>query len=291
MCGNNEAKTQTYKFYKIKVNIKMIRTQKNHTITARNIGQIMEINVTSTRSDEVLMSVEKFISDSSKLGGRSSKFYIVTPNPELVLMAQKNQKLKEALNGATLSIPDGVGLKLAIPGLNIIKGRVLFSELIALSAGKNWKVFLLGGLGDEAEAASRKLREANPKLQIQSFKGPKLDSDAQPVAQTDKKLQAEAIEKINKFAPQILFVAFGNPKQEIWIHENLSNLSIGGAMAVGGSFRYAAGISTLPPDWMAFFGLEWLWRLLTEPARIGRIWNAVVVFPFKVLLSKIGYRG
>jgi len=261
----------------------MIRIQKNHSITGRNIGQIMKINVTSTQLNEVLLRVENFISDNTK-------FYIVTPNPELILMAQKDQKLKEALNGATLSIPDGVGLKLAVPDLNIIKGRVLFPELAALAADKNWKVFLLGGLGDEAETASLKLQKTNPKLQIRSFKGPKLNDNARPVVESDEKSEREAIEKINKFAPQLLFVAFGNPKQEIWIHENLSRLSVGGAMAVGGAFRYVAGISALPPNWMTDLGLEWLWRLVTEPARIGRIWNATVVFPFKVLLSKINYR-
>ena len=284
MCGKYEAKSLNAQLYKIKAYFEMIRTQKNHTVTDRNIGQIMKINIASTRLDKVLLRVEKFISDNTK-------FYIVTPNPELILMAQKDKKLENALNGATLSIPDGIGLKLAVPDLNIIKGRVLFSELVTLATSNNWKVFLLGGLGNEAQAATQKLLKTNPQLQIQSFKGPKLDNNAQPATETDKKLQREAIEKINKFAPHLLFVAFGNPKQEIWIHENLSRLNIGGAMAVGGAFRYVAGISPLPPDPMTALGLEWLWRLVTEPARIGRIWNATVVFPFKVLLSKINYRG
>ena len=258
----------------------MIRTQKNHTITARNIGQIMGINVNSTHTSELLARVAKKISDNVK-------FYVVTPNPELILMAQTNQMLKNALNGADLAIPDGVGLKLAIPDLNIIKGRELFLHLIKLAIKKNWKMFLLGGLGDEAELAAGRLKAENSKLKIRTFAGPRLDDNAEPVTTTDRKLQREATDKINKFAPALLFVAFGNPKQEIWVYKNYSKLDIGGAMAVGGAFRYIAGLAALPPKWMAGLGLEWLWRLMTEPTRIGRIWNATVVFPFKVLLSKV----
>ena len=159
-------------------------------------------------------------------------------------------------------------------------------DLISLAAKNNWKVFLLGGLGDEAELAAKKLKIPNSEFQIQAFKGPKLDNNAEPISKIDRKLQFEAIDKINKFKPQLLFVAFGNPKQEIWIHKNYSRLAIGGAMAVGGAFRYTAGQSSLPPKWMADLGLEWLWRFITEPHRISRIFNAVFVFPFKVFLSK-----
>jgi N-acetylglucosaminyldiphosphoundecaprenol N-acetyl-beta-D-mannosaminyltransferase len=258
----------------------MKKNNKNMQIKDHKVGQIMGIKVNGTSVTEVLARVEDFISCNTK-------FYIVTPNPELILMAQKNINLKNAMNGTELAIPDGVGLKLAIPDLPIIKGRELFSELINLAVKKNWKVFLLGGLGKEAELASRKLQMVNPKLQIQSFGGPKLDQNAEPTTEIDKKLHKEAIDKINKFAPQLLFVAFGNPKQEIWVHENYLKLNIGGAMAVGGAFRYVAGLSSLPPKWMVNCGLEWLWRLVTEPSRVKRVFRAVIVFPIQVLLSKL----
>jgi N-acetylglucosaminyldiphosphoundecaprenol N-acetyl-beta-D-mannosaminyltransferase len=202
-------------------------------------------------------------------------------------MARRNEKLKNALNGTDFAVPDGVGLRFAIPGLKIIKGRELFSELINVAAKKKWKVFLLGGLNDEAEVASRNLQYINHNLQIRYDKGPKLDQNGEPVTEIDKKLEKDAIDKINKFAPQLLFVAFGNPKQEIWVYEHYSNLNIGGAMAVGGVFRYVAGQVRLPPKWMAGLGLEWLWRGLTEPKRIGRILNATIVFPVKLFLYSI----
>ena len=252
-----------------------IRSKKN-----QEFGQIMGIKVLSTTLPELLIGVESLIS-------HNVKFYILTPNPEIILMARKNKNLKNALNGTDLAIPDGVGLKFAIPGLKIIKGRELFSDLITLAAKKKWKVFLLGGLEDEAELTARKLKILNLKLKIEYARGPKLNENGEPATEIDKKLEKDATDKINKLAPQILFVAFGNPKQEIWVHENYSKLNIGGAMAVGGAFRYAAGQVSLPPRWMAGLGLEWLWRVLTEPKRIGRILNATIVFPVKLFLYKI----
>jgi N-acetylglucosaminyldiphosphoundecaprenol N-acetyl-beta-D-mannosaminyltransferase len=248
--------------------------------TAQEVGQILGINVNSSSKASVLARVEDFISDSTK-------FYIVTPNPELILMAEKNKTLKNALNSADLSIPDGFGLKVADPSLNIIKGRELFMDLIELANKKNWKAVLLGGLGNEGEVASQKLIKKYPKLQIKAIKGPILGNSAKPATINDEKLEKEAIDQINFFKPDLLFVAFGNPKQEIWIHEHLGKLNVGGAMAVGGTFRYIAGLSKLPPKWMARIGLEWLWRLITEPVRIGRILRAVIVFPLYLFTNRI----
>ena len=118
-------------------------------------GQIMGIKVLSTTLTELLARVEDLVSDNVK-------FFILTPNSELVLMAQRNKKLREALNSADLPIPDTVGLKYAYKylygkRLNIIPGRKLFIDLIDLASRKGWKVFLLGGLGDEAKLAAERL--------------------------------------------------------------------------------------------------------------------------------------
>lgn len=257
----------------------MIKTPKSYAHTDRKIGQILGINVTSSPVDALLARVNDFVA-------HNHKFSILTPNPELILMAQKNLILKSALNSADLAVPDGTGLKFADSSLTIIKGRELFLELVKLAEKKGWRVFLLGGLGTEAAKSASQLKIKNLKLKIEADKGPNLDIKAEPLTEQDKKSEVDSIKRINKFAPQLLFVAFGNPKQEIWIHKNLSKLNIGGAMAVGGTFRYVAGMSALPPGWMEKAGLEWLWRLTTEPSRMKRVFNAVFVFPLKVLFSK-----
>lgn len=295
----------------------MKKTVKVNSLSSRKYANILGIKVLSTSRDSLLANIEDFIS-------HNRKFYIVTPNPELVLSSAQDPRLKSALNNSDLPVPDGIGLtqaakylSLPIPGnillkvivgffqgllvgaatfinkewlasgLNLIKGRVLFPKLVELADKKNWRIFFLGGEGREAEITANELRVKHPSLQVQTSRGPMLNNNAVPVEEMDRRLEKEVFEKINKFEPKLLFVAFGNPKQEIWIHKNLSKLNVIGAMAVGGTFRYIAGMSKLPPEWVSKLGFEWLWRLVTEPYRIGRIWNAVVVFPLKVFLYKV----
>jgi len=257
----------------------MKKTKEKNTKKALVQAKIMGVNVLGTSTSKVLASVKEKVT-------HNVKFSIVTPNPELVLMAQDNKQLQNALNSADYPIPDGVGLKLAIHDLNIIKGRQLFIDLIKLADINAWKVFFLGGEGNEAQLASDKLGSIYKKVKFESFAGPILDNNAVAVTEVNKKIEKDALDKINKFNPQILFVAMKNPKQEIWIHKNIDKLKINGAMAVGGTFRYIAGLSSLPPKWMEEMGLEWLWRLITEPVRFNRIWNAVVVFPIRILLMR-----
>jgi N-acetylglucosaminyldiphosphoundecaprenol N-acetyl-beta-D-mannosaminyltransferase len=257
----------------------MIKGKKFQAQSARKTGQIMGINVISTSSGQVLAGVEDFIS-------YNHRFFIATPNPELILLSQKNAELRKAMNSADFPVPDGVGLKIANFSLSIIKGRSLALSLLKLANKKGWKVFLLGGLDNEAAEAAKQLKIENSKLKIETDAGPILNIRAE-ASGNNKELENRVIEKINNFAPQLLFVAFGNPKQEIWIYKNLSKLKIGGAMAVGGTLRYIAGLAAVPPKWMSETGLEWLWRLLTEPKRIGRIFNAVVVFPFRLFWYRV----
>ena len=241
----------------------------------RKYVNILGINVTSTPKSGVLAGVEYKIS-------HNNKFSILTPNSELVLMAQNNRELFNALNAADFAIPDTVGLKYAtlfLYGrmLDVIPGRKFFWDLINLANQKKLKVFLLGGLDNEAELTASILTKKYKNIKVDYLGGREV-----PV-----ELTVEVADKINKFAPDLLFVAFGNPKQEIWIHKNLAKLKVKGMMAVGGTFRYVSGLSSLPPRWMEMAGLEWLWRGLTEPYRIKRIINAVIVFPLRVFWSKV----
>jgi len=242
--------------------------------TGRKQVNILGIGVDSTTKGRLLRAVDSKIS-------HNSKFYIVTPNSELILASLNDSKLKNALNSADFSVPDSVGLKLADSKLEIIKGRMLFIDLVNLAHKRGWRLFFLGGLDNEAEIAAKRLGAF-------FASGPRLNSRGEPQNESEERVETTCIRKINESKPDLLFVAFGNPKQEIWIHKNLAKLDIGGAMAVGGTFRYVAGMSKLPPRLMESLGLEWLWRVLTEPFRFKRIFNAVILFPLKLLQSKLG---
>ena len=290
--------------------------------TGRKYVNIFGINILSTTREEVLTAVKSFVSDNTK-------FYITTPNPELVLASTKDSELKNALNSSTFAVPDGIGLaqsskflsmtSVGIPiikealyffqglavgfatfanpkwltrDLNIIKGRVLFNDLMAMSNKNKWKVFFLGGETGEAKAAAFILSKKFKNIKIEAFQGPIVDNNANPVMEVDIRLQKDAVDKINRFSPQILFVAMKNPKQEKWIYKHSlplrgKNLNVLGMMAVGGTFRYISGQSLLPPKWMEKYGLEWVWRFITEPHRIKRIFNAWPVFPWTVFLYKL----
>ena len=252
---------------------------------SQNYVNILGIELISTSRDRLLTGVRDFIS-------HNKKFVISTPNPELVLASTKNPELRIAVNKSEFSVPDGFGLNLASKilygkDINIIPGRILFLDLISLANKKGWKVFFLGGGINEAQNASEKLKISYKSINIKTFHGPMLNNNGDPVSEDDKKFEKEAISQINTFAPKLLFVAFGNPKQELWIEKHFKNLDVNCAMSVGGTFRYIAGMSKLPPKWMSKMGIEWLWRLITEPYRIGRIFNAVIVFLLRVFWYKV----
>ncbi len=254
---------------------------------SRKYATILNIRVNSTSTAQVLRLIRYFLANRHK-------FYIVTPNPELVLMAQKDSYLKDALNDADIAVPDGVGLDIASrflfgKPLNIIPGRKLFLDLIELANQKGWRVFLLGGESDEAQKATENIKLNYKRVSILSLPGPNLTEAAESASEVDRNLEKETFSLINEFRPQLLFVAFGNPKQEIWLHKNINKLDIGGAMAVGGTFRYLAGYSKLPPKWMEKVGLEWLWRAVTEPRRLKRIIRAAIYFPLQIVLER--FRG
>ena len=252
------------------------------------------------------------------------KFYIVTPNPEIVLKAVSDKRLAKIINSADLAIADGVGLVQAAKFLSMaspknsflkipfcffqglwvglatfldkdwlfrelrpIKGREMFLELVRLANKKGWRVFLLGGEHGEAEETAKKLQRSYKAVTFAWREGPIFDKEGLAISAAGLNEEKEAVYAINEFQPELLFVALETPKQEKWVSRWLPKLSIGGAMVVGGAFRYIAGQAPLPPKWMEEVGLEWVWRLITEPWRIGRVLNAWPIFPLRVFLYKI----
>ncbi|MEK7497836.1 MAG: WecB/TagA/CpsF family glycosyltransferase [Patescibacteria group bacterium] len=234
--------------------IKKIMPKTN--LLSRKRVKILDVYVDSSSTSSLLTAI------GQKLASRH-KFYIVTPNPEIVLEACKDKLLAKIINDADFSIPDGVGLKLADPNLNIIHGRKMMEELIKLSKQKKWKTFFLG------------------------FKnGPMLDKNGEPATDLDSKVNKDIVKQINKLKPDIVFVGFGAPKQEKWIWKNKDKLNVKCLMAVGGAIDYYSGVKKLPPKWMQSLELEWLFRLFVEPWRLPRIFKAVIIFPLKVFVNK-----
>lgn len=264
--------------------------------TARKIVPILGIKVDSASKGRVLTQLILQVQEGSFMPARlapkrgEKPFFVVTPNPEIILRATRSQELARILNSAHLAIPDGVGLKLA--GVReIIPGRVLAEELVGEAGKRGMRVFLLGGKeGVAAEAAKRllqKFQASSTKFQIQISNGPWLDENGRLVDREQEKIEKDTITKINKFKPHFLFVGFGPPKQEFWLSRNLPRLKVKVAMTVGGAFDYWAGKVPIPPKLVSQAGFEWLWRLFTQPWRAGRIFNAVIIFPLKLIWYRL----
>ena len=275
-------------------------------MNARNEKYILNVKINGISRKEVLDDIKIFL-----LSG--SQHYIVTLNPEMVVEAQKNPHFKDVINRADRSIADGIGIIFANKFLNDdslpqrIGGIDLMLAICASDFIKNKKIYLLGAGKGIAEKTAKVLRNKYPNVNIvgagegipAQITNDKLQmtnkftvSNTQHIISSKKteynRLNNELIHRINDAKPDVLFVAFGAPKQEMWIYENIKKIpSIRLAIGVGGSFDFISGKIKRAPRIMQKFGLEWLWRLIQEPKRINRICNATVKFSWLVLRSKI----
>lgn len=197
---------------------------------------------------------------------------IATVNPEFLLLATENPRFKQSLLAADLRLADGVGLHLPfwLAGEKLVghyPGADLLHDLVKLAEAKGCGVALAlheHGLSTPEEIKSV-LLQRYPRLQLDFF--------------SDTTIQDSRF--------KILLSNYGAPLQEIYLESIRQNQgSIRLAMGVGGAFDYLTGAMPRAPKMFQQFGLEWLWRLFQQPRRFRRIWNAVVVFPVKVLSQK-----
>lgn len=241
--------------------------------------EVLGIKINDISVAEIVHTTEGWL----KTGG---KHYIVTPNPEIVVMAQKDEELKNILNNSDLSIPDGNGLKIATDIVCNSPGIDVMEALIKLSAEKAFTTGFLGGAPGVAEKTAECLQKKYKNLKVSFVSdGGEIDDNGEARSkrqeagnrkqETGGKKQENAKEQTlaSGLLPpdlDILFVAFGPPKQEKWIAKNLDKIPVKVAMTVGGSFDYISGGVLRAPLFMRNLGLEWLFRLIVQPWRIKR---------------------
>jgi N-acetylglucosaminyldiphosphoundecaprenol N-acetyl-beta-D-mannosaminyltransferase len=200
--------------------------------------------------------------------------WVVTANSEILLHAKRDKAYRDILNKADLRVADGVGLTLVARLRGHKLHRVTGVDLAEALAKIATKVALIGGAGDTAERALKHLNVPGIALQ-----GGQVNNDGTGDATNDENIHRLILE-----APDVVLVAFGHPKQERWIANNLASLpSVRRIIGVGGTFDYWAGNVRRAPKWIRTIGLEWLFRLFVEPRRLRRMWDAVIVFPFLAL--------
>lgn len=213
---------------------------------------------------------------------------IVTPNPEMAVLADRDPGFKKILFSSHLALADGYGLRLAAwwEGKRIpetITGVDFGLALVQIAEQKNCSVYFLGGGDRSAEMAAKNLLRVYPKLRFADA------SSGGRIRWIIGKWEEDAdlTERIAKTNPDILFVALGHGKQERWIRDHLLHLpSVKIAIGVGGALDYYSGQKRRAPAFLRALHLEWFWRLLTEPWRMFRIFEATYVFLRLVLKNK-----
>lgn len=215
---------------------------------------------------------------------------IFTPNPEMIVKAQSDRHFRDVLHSGSINLCDGKGVELASGGvLTRLPGIDALEDVCAVAEAEGKSVYLLGSGSDRATSgAVSALRTRYPRLAIAgAHPGPGVREESSPDGvdiYPDQHIQAVVERDILSRAPAILFVAFGHGKQEKWIAAYLHTFpSVKIGMGVGGAFDVFSGMLPRAPRWMRATGFEWLWRLLVQPRRIRRIWNAVVIFSLYLL--------
>jgi N-acetylglucosaminyldiphosphoundecaprenol N-acetyl-beta-D-mannosaminyltransferase len=211
---------------------------------------------------------------------RGERTFIITANPEFVMLCREDPEVAGIAAQADLVVPDGTGAVVAarllgdpLPGR--APGRLLVDRLAALATERGLSLFLLGAAPGVAERAAATLRGRHPELRIAGTYAGSADGDD------------DVLPRVAAAAPDVLLVAFGMPKQERWIARNLPHLpSARVAVGVGGSLDYLAGAAKPPPPIVHAIGLEWLWRLGRDPKRWRRQ-RVLPLFVILVLLARI----
>ncbi|GAC40991.1 WecB/TagA/CpsF family glycosyltransferase [Paenibacillus popilliae] len=243
-----------------------------------SLAEIPAVSIYGIRFSKLNMKDTVACLENAIISGHSIQ--LITANPIMVMTALENDKFMNVMQQADLIIPDGTGIVWAAnyagdPVAERVTGFDLLHELMRAGEVRRWKVFLLGAAPDVVQAAAERLRQQYPLVQIVGVRdGFFSEAEDEAVVQT-----------IREAAPDILFVARGLDTQEPWIAKHRHRLQVPLMMGVGGSFDVISGSSKRAPLWVQRLRLEWLYRLLREPKRFGRM-MALPKFAWKVMRDK-----
>ncbi len=225
-----------------------------------------------------MLNMEETIDYIMELTNGSENNAVFTPNSEIAMNAYKDEEFLKLINGAALRTPDGIGIVYAsrIVGKPVpekVAGFDIAMNLLPRMAEEGKSLFLFGSKPGVAERAGAILAESNPGLKIAGTRnGYFSDEDTE-----------EIISEINGSGADVVLVCLGSPKQERWIMENKDKLWCKVMMGLGGTLDAVTGDMPRAPEWWCKHSLEWLYRLLKQPSRIGRMMS-LPKFALTVLL-------
>ena len=246
-----------------------------------------KINVRGVLFDNVTMD-EALARLRQLLAGNTYGNAVYTPNSEIVQNCLTDADFRALINRGAVVVPDGVGVIkaariLGTPLKEKVAGVELGRNLLDIAAAYSIPVYFLGGKPGVAETAKEKLLADMPSLRIVgTFNG---------YFQKEGAENETVLEKIRQSGAEILYVCLGCPAQEHWIdanREKLPNVKL--LLGLGGSLDIYAGTAKRAPKIFIKLGLEWFYRLLKEPKRIGRMMS-LPKFYFGTWTAKIFHRN
>lgn len=213
------------------------------------------------RPEEVLLHLHQAVTDRRRM-------IVANHNLHSLYLLRENAALLDFYGAAEIIQVDSTPV-IAFAKLLRLRSRQFHrctyldwrEDFWTLADREGWRVFYLGGEPGVAERAATELSARYPGAQIATAHG---YFDAAPGSAGN----AEILQRIAAFAPQVLLVGMGMPRQELWIQANLQNLPQGAILSVGAAFDYEAGEQRAAPRWMGPLGLEWLFRLCCDPRRL-----------------------
>ena len=212
------------------------------------------------------MTLSETVAAVGRLVAARKPAYFITANTHYVMLTAENPDLSAVNQQAAFIVADGAPLVWASrwqrsPLPERVAGSDLIFEVCAKAAEESYRIFLLGGASGVAEEAARRLQTRYTNLQIVGVECP-------PFRELSPGEQTALVTHIRSVRPDIVFVAFGQPKGERWIYRNLAELDVPVCVQVGASLDFAAGRVRRAPRWMQIAGLEWAFRLALEPRRL-----------------------
>ncbi|MFK7804097.1 MAG: WecB/TagA/CpsF family glycosyltransferase [Anaerolineae bacterium] len=246
--------------------------QKNNPLI-RRLLIIAGIPIDNLTMTETVDRIDYLI-EQGKKDGRTRQ--VATINADFVVKAAEDPELRFLLQGSDLATPDGMPLVWGARMLGVdIRERVAGADLVpvlaAHAAKKGHTIYLFGSAEGIAQQAANILTANNPGLKIVGAVSPPLSSIID--------MEQKYIDEIKKAKPDILLVALGNPKQEKFIGMHKNELGASVAIGIGGTLDFIAGKTSRAPLWMQNIGIEWLYRMFSDPSRlVERYYNDLTGF-------------
>jgi N-acetylglucosaminyldiphosphoundecaprenol N-acetyl-beta-D-mannosaminyltransferase len=244
---------------------------------------ILGVGVSAINPDMAVDTIDGWIAE-----GRQS--YVCVTGVHGVIESQSDQDLRRIVNHAGLVTPDGMPLVWVSRlrnsrSVSRVYGPDLMAEVCAKSVAKGHRHFLYGGAPGVAERLADQLRQRYPGIEIAGLYVPPF----RPLTPAEDEA---VIEQINASKADIVWVGLSTPKQEYWMAAHLGRLNASVMVGVGAAFDFLAGVKTQAPRWMQRSGLEWLYRLITEPRRLWRRYLTIVpLFLILITLESLGLRN